>query len=197
MRQNNKEKRFSDYIKEINSDAEKLLESEDIDVKMKAVEIGKNADELGKALKGIQTFLLVISALTLALLALALIFGIAYFAEKKSELSKIEQAILYPNNESTLTYGERDGKVLTYKMLSKENEELSDSLNRIKFKLDFATETFKIKFNSRKIGDETNWTMTSDVLDEYKTELKAEKDAAKVQTDAIKEANEILKKKGY
>lgn len=191
------EKDFSYYFKEIESNLEGLKSFPDDYVRDTAENNIKNIIELKKAIKGLNIFMIFLIVLTLSLALVSITLAINYYEITNDPTQAKKDELLNTNSkDKTLIYNvDGSGKTITYQDLDRkldsiriEYNKLSDSLDNTIFMLDYAKSEFGIKFKIKKQKDNTIYSISSDVVDQYRNN-------GENTRHALDEATEILRKK--
>jgi hypothetical protein len=134
MAEKNSEKSFSYYLNEIANLAEFLKTYPDGSISRMALTISDNIAELKKALTGIRLMLLFMTAITIISVSIC-VFALSsakfrsYFVVDNSALK--DSLLNVSNNNTSLSYQTQKGKIITYNDLVKENELLSNKLDKV------------------------------------------------------------------
>jgi hypothetical protein len=170
MEKNNKNKSFGYYLNNIEKQSDSLMSFPENNVSMSGLQLKEDVKQLRSALSGIRISIITLVIISIVLAIVTFISVDSYLHLKNSinvNLEATKDSLLnLEDKSSTLNYSTKNGKLLTYKDLRDENDILSDSLSTVKFLLDYAVESYDIKFEIKKKEKNTTYKISSGVLDQ-------------------------------
>lgn len=176
MKKNKEVKDFSDYLNQIENLSNHLMTFPDDSVSKNASTINQDLKQLRSGLKGMQMTVIVLAIVSIALFFLT-ISTISYYNGWKKAFSdefeaRRDSILNFNKNDTIMTvYTDPSGKLLTYKNLFEENIKLQDSLNDTKFLLNYAVESYGIKFKTTEQGNKTSYSITSTALEDCQSDF--------------------------
>lgn len=169
MAKNKENKSFGYYLNNIEKQSDSLMSFPENNVSMSGLQLKEDVKQLRSALSGIQISIIALITISIVLLIVTIISVDSYLHLKNSinaNLEATKDSLLNLDGKSDiLNYSTKNGKLLTYKDLRNENFKITDSLKNVKFLLDYAVESYDIKFKIEKKEKNTTYKISSGVLD--------------------------------